>query len=390
MNPLLSAATGHLPAITADLTALVETESYSRDTAALAAALADIRALTVLRLGEPEHEYTDSDGVHGPLLGMTYPGTGPGRVLILSHYDTVWPAGTLADWPVTAGTDAAGRTTLSGPGIFDMKAGLVQGIWALKLLLERGAARPAVTFLFTGDEEIGSVFSRPAIEKAALEADAVLVLEATADGAVKTGRKGVGIFTVTATGIEAHAGLNPTEGASAVHGIAEFITAAAAVADLSAGTSVNVGLVQGGSGTNVSAGQAVASVDIRVTTPEEMDRVDRAFDAFRPSDPRVRISIDHFWNRPPMNPPAANPLLDVVRAAALDFGHRLQDVSVGGGSDANFVAALGIPVLCGMGAVGDGAHARHEYIYPDALPLYTALLAESLRRLADGPGALGR
>lgn len=390
MNTLLSAATGYLPAITGDIRALVETETYSRDTAALAAALADIRALTVSRLGEPEHEYTDSDGVHGPLLGMTYPGTGPGRVLILSHYDTVWPAGTLADWPVAAGTDAAGRTTLTGPGIFDMKSGLVQGIWALKLLLDCGAARPAVTFLFTGDEEIGSVFSRPAIEKAALEADAVLVLEATADGAVKTGRKGVGIFTVTATGIEAHAGLNPTEGASAVHGIAEFITAAAAVADLSAGTSVNVGLVKGGSGTNVSAGRAVATVDIRVTTPEEMDRVDRAFDAFRPSDPRVQISIDHFWNRPPMNPPAANPLLDVVRAAALELGHQLRDVSVGGGSDANFVAALGIPVLCGMGAVGNGAHARHEFIYPDALPLYTALLAESLTRLADGPGASGR
>lgn len=364
MNTTLDTARVRLPEIIGDIASLVETETYSRDRSGLDNGLECVRKLLTLRLGAPAEEQLEDDGVLGPTLKVTYPGSGPGRVLILAHYDTVWPTGTLAGWPLTEGTDPSGRATLSGPGIFDMKTGLVQGIWALKLLTDAGNPRPTVTFLFNGDEEIGSIASRAAIEKAAQDADAVLVLEATAGGAVKTGRKGVGIFTVTATGVEAHAGLDPAAGASAIHALAEFVTAAVGVADLSRGTSINVGLIEGGSGSNVAAGHAKATIDIRVETAAEMERVDRELDAIRISDDRVSLQIEHFWNRPPMTADPGDPLLALVRGAALALGHELEDASVGGASDANFVAALGVPVLCGMGAVGSGAHARGEYIHP--------------------------
>lgn len=390
MPSLLEAAQRSRESMLDDIVSLVETETYSADLPALELGLARLRGLVVGHLGEPEGEVTDDGGDYGSVLRMTYRGTGPGHVLIIGHYDTVWPTGTLAGWPVTRRTGDGGRETVSGPGIFDMKTGLVQGIWALKLLREQGLEHPTVTYLFNGDEEPGSRASRPFIEAAAAEADAVLVLEPTQDGAVKTGRKGIGIFTATVTGVEAHAGLNPTAGASAIHALAEFITAVTRIQDLSRGTSINVGLVRGGSGTNVSAGLAVAEIDIRIESDEEMERVDREFDAIRLSDPRVSVKIDHYWNRPPMTlTEASTGLLEVVRSAALEQGRQLETASVGGGSDANFVSALGVPVLCGLGAVGDGAHARNEYIYPDAIPAYTAITAGTLQRLANGwPAAI--
>lgn len=381
-------ARSFIPDILSDLNTLVQIESCSRDLPALEAAGKAVRDLAVARLGEPDGENLASDGIHGPVTTLTYTGTGTGRTLIVGHYDTVWPAGTLADWDGPNGQD--GQDMLSGPGIFDMKTGLVQGIWAVKLLREAGLPCPTVTFLFNGDEEIGSVFSRSLIEEAALESDAVLVLEATSDGAVKTGRKGVGIFTVRATGIEAHAGLDPTAGASAIHALAEYVVQAVKVADLDRGTSLNVGLINGGSGSNVAAGAASAVMDIRVTDTAEMARVDRELEAVTVSDPRVRIDVEHLWNRPPMTAPDRNPLLDAARDAAAGVGLALQDVSVGGASDANFVAALGVPVLCGLGAVGGGAHARGEYIRTDAVPVYTALTAGTLLRLVDGIPAARR
>lgn len=385
MTSLLESTQSALVAMVRDITELVRLETHSYDLPALQRGAEHIRRMAVDQLGEPASVDVLDGGDQGPTVKMTYPGTGPGRVLVIAHYDTVWPTGTLDGWGVREDADAAGRPTLSGPGIFDMKTGLVQGVWALRLLREAGRETPTVTYLFNGDEEIGSLSSRPHIEAAARDADAVLVLEPTSGGAVKTGRKGIGIFHMAATGIEAHAGLNPTAGASAIHAIAEAITAATRIADLSRGTSINVGLVKGGSGTNVSAGHATAVVDIRVENSGEMQRVDAAFDAIAISDDRVRLEIDHQWNRPPMamGQPGEK-LFNIVRTAAASFGHDLEGISVGGGSDANFVAALGIPVLCGMGAVGDGAHARNEYIYPDAIPLYTAITAETMGMLATG------
>jgi glutamate carboxypeptidase len=369
--------------IVADITELVGCETHSYDLAALAKGADLLADLLTSRLGPPAGLHRHPGGKCGDVLVATYPGQGPGHVAIVGHYDTVWPTGTLAGWPLTTQREDGGRERLTGPGIFDMKTGLAQGIWALKLLRDSGGAAPTVTFVFTGDEEIGSLVSRPVIERVASEADATLVLEPSVDGAVKTGRKGGGIFAVTATGIESHAGLNPAAGASAIHALAEFITAVTAVADPEKGTTINVGLVNGGSGTNVVAGRATASIDIRVLTEAEQQRVDTAFDEIAVSDPRVRIDVVHDWNRPPMTLiPASQPLLATARAVSDELGRQLDDVTVGGASDANFVAALGKPVLCGLGAVGGGAHARDEFLYPDTVAHQTALVAGILRRLA--------
>lgn len=370
-------------AILDDIVALVDCETHSYDQPALDKGLDLLAAMTTDRLGEPDQRTRHPGGEHGETLTLTYRGTSAVHVALVGHYDTVWPTGTPSGWGARTYRDDSGRERLSGPGVFDMKAGLVQGLWALRLLRESGQPTPTVTLLFNGDEEIGSPASRPVIEQVAASADATLVLEPSVGGAVKTSRKGVGIFTVSATGVESHAGLEPEAGASAVHALAEFITAAVAAADPHGGTTINAGLVQGGSGTNVVAGQASAGFDIRVATGAEQQRVDTAFDAIQVSDPRVRIHVDHGWNRPPMRPDAGSrQLLQLARSAAADLGWSLADVAVGGASDANFVAALQRPVLCGLGAVGGGAHARGEFIYTDTVPQQTALVAELLRRLA--------
>ncbi|MFD4874139.1 M20 family metallopeptidase [Streptomyces sp. NPDC058420] len=370
--------------IVEDILTLVRHETGSYDLPSLATGLDLLRELTVQCLGRPDHERRHSGGACGDTLTLTYDGTGAGHVALVGHYDTVWPTGTLAGWEQPEPTED-GRERLGGPGIFDMKTGLAQGIWALRLARETGAPLPTVTFLFNGDEEIGSLSSRPVIEELAQRADVTLVLEPSAHGAVKTARKGTGIFQVTATGVESHAGLAPQDGASAITALSEFVVAAAKVAAPDRGTTINTGLFKGGSAINVVAGHATAGIDIRVGSAAEQARVDEEFDAIEVSDPRVRIDIDHAWNRPPMTLNSASvPLLDLAREVARDQdrGH-LPDTAVGGASDANFVAALGLPVLCGMGAVGDGAHAQGEFIYVDTVPGQTALVAGLLGRLAE-------
>jgi len=370
--------------IVTDILTLVRQETSSYDLADLAAGLGLLRELAVHRLGQPDHEHRHPGGECGDTLTLTYTGTGTGHVALVGHYDTVWPTGTLAGWQ-QPDADVDGREKLGAPGIFDMKTGLAQGIWALKLARESGVPLPTVTFLFNGDEEIGSLSSRPVIEDVARKVDVTLVLEPTAHGAVKTARKGSGIFKATATGVEAHAGLAPQDGASAILALSEFVIAAAKVARPEEGTTINTGLISGGSATNVVAGQATASIDIRISSESEQDRVDAEFAAIKVSDPRVRIEVDHAWNRPPMTPnDASAPLLALAREVAREQGRDdLPDAAVGGASDANFVAALGLPVLCGMGAVGDGAHAQGEFIYPDTVPAQTALVAGLLERLAE-------
>lgn len=371
--------------IIADIVELVECESSSHDREGLDSCLALLTDIVAKRLGEAADTQRHSGGELGDIVTLTYPGTGSGHVTIIGHYDTVWQKGTLGSWGERSYTDEDGRKRLSGPGIFDMKTGVMQGVWALKLARESGGKVPTVTFLFNGDEEIGSLSSRPVIEKVAGASDATLVLEPSFDGAVKTERKGVGIFTVTITGVESHAGLNPAAGASAVHAMAEYITAIVKAADPATGTTINAGLIEGGTGTNVVAGKCVARFDIRVKTAAEQDRIDAAFDAVTVSDKRVKVEVEHDWNRPPMELTEASlPLLESARAVAADLGFTLRNVGVGGASDANFVAGLGRPVLCGLGAVGDGAHARNEFIYVDMVGRQTALLTGLLHRLADG------
>ncbi|SPL97359.1 carboxypeptidase G2 [[Actinomadura] parvosata subsp. kistnae] len=367
-----------LPAMLDDLKAVVELETHSYDKAMLVRGLREIRARTVGHLGTPDDEILHEGGGHGDILELYYRGTAPGVVLLLCHYDTVWPTGTLAGWPFAV---LDGKAT--GPGVFDMKTGLVQAVWALRGLRELGLPHPGVRFLFNGDEEIGSPASREYIETASEGALATLVFEASMDGALKTARKGVGLFNVTVTGVEAHAGLDPYAGASAVHALAELVTTLAGAGSRERGTTVNVGLISGGTGRNVTAGRATCGVDVRVTDPAEMGRIDDVFAALRVADPRVKVSVTGEWNRPPMVPnPASQRLFKEVQEVAAGFGWLVDEAAVGGASDGNFVSALGRPVLDGMGAVGDGAHARHEHVVIEHIPERTALTMGLITALA--------
>ncbi len=370
-----------LPAMLDDIRTLVELETHSYDTAMLATGLDALRALVAGRLGRPATEVVRDGGRHGDTWEVTYRGTAPGTVLLLCHYDTVWPTGTLAGWPFRLDGETA-----SGPGVFDMKTGLVQAVWAVRGLRELGLPHPSVRMLFNGDEELGSPFSRPYIEAASDGALATLVFEASADGGrLKTARKGVGVFDVTVTGVEAHAGLDPEAGASAIHAMAEVITRIAASGAPERGTTVNVGLVDGGTGRNVAAGRARAGVDVRVGDPAEVARMDAVFAGLAVADPRVTVEVSGGWNRPPMSPNAGSRrLFEAAVAVAARLGLRLEEVAVGGASDGNFVSALGRPVLDGMGAVGGGAHARHEHVLVEHIPVRTALTIGLVSGLATG------
>ena len=366
----------HRDELLADVLALVRLETPSGDRERAARALAWLDRWVTASLGEPRRRSRT-----GESLTFDYPGAGPAPVVLLGHYDTVWPAGTLAGWPATVSGDLA-----SGPGIFDMKAGLVQSVWAVRALAAIGRDRPPVRLVLTGDEEIGSPASRPVIERACVGAAAVLVFEGGAQGgALKTGRKGVGLFDVTVTGREAHAGLDPEQGTSAIDELARVTLALHALADPAAGTTVNVGLVEGGSAVNVVAGRARARVDVRVASQPEAGRVDAALAQFSPHDPRAALAVTGGWNRPVMEPtPAIRAIAAVAQAAAAKLGRELPDVSVGGASDGNFAAALGVPVLDGIGAVGDGAHARHEHVSVAALTERAAIAAAVLTTFSEG------
>ncbi|KPI06464.1 peptidase M20 [Actinobacteria bacterium OK074] len=373
-----------LPEMTADLKALVELETPSNDKELLNTGLAAVERWAHDRLGPPDESQRHDGGPHGDLLELLYRGNTPTTVLMLCHYDTVWQAGTLADWPFTV-TGEGSTARASGPGTFDMKCGLTQAVWALRLLRQTGAPHPTVRLLLNGDEEIGSPASRPHIERLSEHAAATLVCEAAAgpEGALKTARKGVGLFEVTVEGIEAHAGLEPERGASAVHALAELVTRIAALGAPQDGTTVNVGLIGGGTGRNVVAGRAHCGIDVRITDPAEAARIDAGLAALRPSDPRVTVTVTGGWNRPAMVPnPASRVLFKQAEEAAAELGWTARETAVGGASDGNFVAALNRPVLDGLGAVGAGAHARGEHVLLDHVPTRTALLAGLLAAYA--------
>ncbi|GAA4488972.1 M20 family metallopeptidase [Actinoallomurus oryzae] len=361
-----------------DLGEYVRLETPSDDRDRLAAGREWVVSWITRRLGAPASVRTHSGAPHGDTVVVEYPGSGAGTVVILAHYDTVWPVGTLAELPFSVDGDV-----IRGPGVFDMKAGLVQAVWALRGLDTAGLGRPPVRLVLNGDEEIGSPASRPVIEEACRDAAAVLVFEASADGAVKTARKGVGLFDVTLTGVEAHAGLDPTAGASAITALAEFVLAATALTDLAAGTTVNVGVAGGGTRRNVTAGSAHAGIDVRVADEAEAQRVERALTEWRPADPRVGVRIDGGWNRPVMaRTPAVADLYERARTLAKDLGFDLRETAVGGASDGNFAAALGVPVLDGFGAVGAGAHARTEHATVSGMIERAALAAAVIESFA--------
>lgn len=370
-------ATGHRAEMLADLGAYVGHETPSDDKPRLAEALAWIEGTLLPPLGEAVRVRHVDGGERGDIAVHDYAGSGD-PVLVLCHYDTVWPAGTIGELPYAVDGD-----TVTGPGIFDMKAGLIQFLWAVRALDAAGLPRPAMRLVLNGDEETGSVASRPVIEEAATGARAALVFEASADGALKTERKGVGIFRVEVHGVAAHAGLDPARGASAIGELARVVQSLHGLTDLDAGTSVNVGVIGGGTRTNVTAGHAYGEIDVRVAGQAEADRIDAAFAALRPADPRVTIEVSGGWNRPVMerSEPTAG-LFALAADLAKGIGLDLEECSVGGASDGNFVAALGLPVLDGFGAVGDGAHARHEHISIEGMLDRTALAAAVLTTLA--------
>ena len=311
-------------------------------------------------------------------------GAGPARVLVLTHFDTVWPVGQLRSMPVE---EREGR--LYGPGVYDMKGGVVIGLLAMRALFEPAAPPPVeVVFLLTSDEEIGSATSRPLIEEEARRADAVLVLEpGLPGGAVKTGRKGVGEFVLTVEGVAAHAGAEPGRGVSAIDELAHQVLALRRLQDPAIGLTVNVGVVTGGTRSNVVAERARAEIDVRITRVEDGPRIEAAMAALRPMNPRATLRVSGRINRPPMERTAGVAwLYELARAVGGDLGwDGLDEGSTGGASDGNFTAALGVPTLDGLGALGDGAHALDEHVLLESLPQRAALLAGLVERIARNP-----
>ncbi len=293
-------------------------------------------------------------------------------VLLLGHLDTVWPVGALTRMPWRVEDGWA-----YGPGVLDMKAGVVMALEAMKLVRDIDAARPVI-LLLSGDEETGSHRSRERIEQVAKGCEAVFVLEPAqgAQGAYKTARKGVGQFRLEIRGVPSHSGVDFGAGHSAVRELAWQIERISALTDLDRGVTLNVGVVGGGTQPNVVAAQAWAEIDLRVRTVKDADAIERRLRALEPRDPQCELRVTGALNRPPMERTEGTArLYTQARGFAEKLGFELEEAATGGGSDGNFTSALGVPTLDGMGAVGNGAHAENESIRIDSLVSRTALLA---------------
>ncbi|HEY0162148.1 MAG TPA: M20 family metallopeptidase [Edaphobacter sp.] len=294
-------------------------------------------------------------------------------ILLLGHLDTVWPHGTLKSMPWT-NRDGI----LSGPGVLDMKAGVVMALAAVSILRDLDLLRP-VTLLLVSEEEIGSPISRPITERLAQESSAVFVLEPAQGLALKTARKGVGHYDLHVTGVGAHSGVDFERGHSAVLELARQIERISGFTDLSRGLTVNCGVVSGGTRSNVIAAAAHAEIDVRIARASDEARVSRLFRSLKPFDPACKLTLTGGINRPPMERKSGTiALFKQAKKLAAGLGFALDEASTGGGSDGNFTAALGVPTLDGMGAIGAGAHAAHEHILVEHIVPRTALLAAML------------
>ncbi|WP_248924403.1 M20 family metallopeptidase [Paenibacillus hamazuiensis] len=303
-------------------------------------------------------------------------GEGARQILLVGHYDTVWPPGEAGRRPFRIENGNA-----YGPGVYDMKAGLLQAMFALKALRDTGRfpADKKVLLLINSDEEIGSPTSRGLIEEAARQSAAAFVLEPPMEpsGALKTSRKGSGRFKLTVKGISAHAGVNPQNGVSAIQELACQIQRLHAMTDYERGTTVNVGVIRGGIGSNVVADHAEADIDVRVATMEEAMRIEAAIAGLTPLLPGAEISVSGGMTRPPMErSEAIASLYELARGiAAAELALTLEETATGGVSDGNFTAAVGTPTLDGLGARGDHAHSPLEYVRIAEIPARTVLLA---------------
>ena len=368
---MTTASAFDLDAMLADLSVLVEAESPSRDVDRLTVHARLVSGMMVRLLGSAPDLVASPVGPH-----IHWRGGGEPRVLILGHHDTVHPAGTLAARPfsVTEGIAA-------GPGVFDMKAGIVQAIHAVAALADRSG----VEILLSSDEEIGSRESRALIEERALACGSVLVLEPSADGgALKTGRKGTGTFEVRVRGRASHAGLEPEKGINSLVELANLIPQIVAIADPSRGTTVTPTVASAGTADNVVPENASCFVDVRVAVPEEKPRVEAAMAALRGSVPGTEIEVLGGIGRPPMHESAAAVLMGIAAQVAAEAGiENLDGVVVGGGSDGNFTAAVGVQTLDGLGAVGGGAHSADEHVVVAEMPHRAALIAGLCQRLSS-------
>ncbi|GII91936.1 M20 family metallopeptidase [Sinosporangium siamense] len=363
----------NLDAMLADLEELVVCESFSSDHAAVARSAGVVAAQGERMLGAAP-EFLVVDGVTH--LRWTF---GSPRVLLLGHHDTVWPIGTLSalPWSVVNGT-------ARGPGVFDMKAGLVQIFHALRAL----PSLDGVSVLVTGDEELGSPTSQKLIEESARGLSAAFVLEASADGgALKTARKGVSHYELVVYGKAAHAGLEPAKGVNAAVELAHQILAVNEIAaQVDAGlTTVTPTLSAAGTSTNTVPARASVQVDVRVPTVEAQERVHELMNALTARIPGARLELLGGPNRPPMEASSSAALFELAQRAAADLGQpALSGVAVGGASDGNYTAGVGCPTLDGLGAVGGGAHADHEHVITSEMPGRTALLSRLVADVLDG------
>jgi len=348
---------------------LVQQESPSEDRQAVNAAMALAehwaREQGARIKRHRQREFGDVLELHfGPSRSKQKP------VLLLGHLDTVWPIGTLEKMPWR---EADGRYW--GPGVLDMKAGVVMALAALSTLREMKSARP-VTLLLNSDEEVGSPISRTITERLALESAAVLVLEPAQGLAYKTARKGVGHYHVEVTGVGAHSGVDFEKGHSAILELARLIQTISGFTNPARKLTVNCGVIAGGTRSNVVASQAWTEVDVRIAKESDAAYVEKLFRSLKVSDPHCKLTITGGVNRPPMERKAGTiALFKKARSLAAELGFVLEEAATGGGSDGNFTAALGVPTLDGMGAVGDGAHAAHESVVIEHLVPRTALLA---------------
>jgi glutamate carboxypeptidase len=363
-------------ALVSTICELVECESPSDNKDAVDR-IANMIAEKFSRLGGEVRFHQAQD--FGNHLQVNFAGNAAPPVLLLGHYDTVYPMGTLAAMPCRVT-----KERVTGPGVLDMKSGIALMWHALAALQEwhggtpREALPRPVTVLLVSDEEVGSESSRKITEALAKRAAAVLVLEPAYGlrGAVKTARKGVGEYLVQVRGKAAHAGLDFAKGVNSIVELARQIEKISRFTALKKGLTVNVGVVSGGSRSNVVPAEASAQVDVRIARLKEAGGIDKKMRALRPFDRRCGLQVTGGINRPPMERSAGVAGLYAQAAViARELGWRLEEAAVGGGSDGNFTAGLGIPTLDGLGGVGEGAHAAHEHILVAELPRRAALLA---------------
>jgi len=376
VQPAASEVLEHLQNRQADLVCMLERMTLAESPSNVPAAQGEIREIIAAEFGRLGFLVRRVPGRSSG--GMLHARPAPRRrrattQLLLGHYDTVWPLGTLAEMPFEVQDD-----TVRGPGVYDMKGGVAQALLALDTLKHFGVEPEVQPHVFlNSDEEIGSRESRRYIESLAPHMDRVFVLEPSLGpaGMLKTARKAIGRFTVTVQGEAAHAGLDPGSGASAILELSHVIQALFSMNDLERGVTVNVGTIDGGLRPNVVAPRSQAVVDVRVATQQDADRVGAAILGLQPATPGTSLTIEGGFGRPAMErTPANRRLWRMARRLGDDLGLQLEEALAGGGSDGNFTSQF-TATLDGMGAVGDGAHARHEHLRVQATLERTALLA---------------